>query len=137
MNCKSLRQSVRVVVLLGDLPTHTHALTLERMQTDANRRAPIKSRLRTHLMSFWTKFQLSIYVSIINDVIKPAAKRGHLASASCSTHLRSYSNTFKLNKHRKMNELALTLIFHPIKSLRSRLDSYLYLDKASFVCFFI
>ena len=74
MKCKSLRESVRVVVLLDDLHAHTHALTLERMQADANRRAPIKTRLRT-LMSFWTKFQLSIFASIINDVIKTSSKK--------------------------------------------------------------
>ena len=75
MKCKSLRESVRVVVLLDDLHAHTHALTLERMQAAANRRAPIKTRLRTHLMSFWTKFQLSIFASIINDVIKTSSKK--------------------------------------------------------------
>lgn len=35
MKCKSLRESVRVVVLLDDLHAHTHALTLERMQAAA------------------------------------------------------------------------------------------------------
>ena len=86
--------------------THTHTYTLERMQADANRRAPIKTRIRTHLMSFWTMFQLSIFASIINDVIKTSSKRGHLASPSYSTYLRSYSNTFKLDNHKRwMNSL--------------------------------